>query len=115
MLLEALRSYVATRHLNWEEYLPYIEFAYNPSQNASTGLPTFSFVFGVRRCDLLWDLLFTGGDAVSDDDEDRADTISSTLDLKDARDALRSAQDKFRERHAAACKPHNLCGLTGSH
>jgi hypothetical protein len=27
-------------------------------------------------------------------------------DLREARDALRSAQQEFRERHAAACKPH---------
>ena len=133
-LLEALRSYVDARHSNWEEYLPYIEFAYNSSPNASTGFSPFRLSLGQEARTPL-DTLFTGGGELSDDDdddeEDQANNISAAqsvskrtkkgygndlakamanqilLDLKEARDALRSAQNEFRQRHADACKPHN--------
>jgi len=77
-LLEALRSYVDARHSNWEEYLPYIEFAYNSSPNASTGFSPFRLSLGQEARSPL-DSLFTGGGELSDDDdEEQANTVSST-------------------------------------
>jgi transposase InsO family protein len=36
-LVQALRSYVSSRHDDWDNHLPLIEFAYNNTVNASTG------------------------------------------------------------------------------
>ena len=121
-LLESLRHYVDARHGNWEEQLPYIEFAYNSTPNAVTGLSPYRLTLGQEARSPL-DALFTGGGEDSDDDEnhsteeksklrygnDVARTMSRQIlcDLKEARDAMRSAQQEFRERHARACKPHN--------
>ena len=129
-LLEALRSYVNARHSNWDEYLPHIEFAYNSAPNASTGFSPYKLSLGQEARSPL-DTLFTGGGESDDDDDDSSATSSAPqsgsrriktshgnamakamanqilCDLREARDALRSAQQEFRERHAAACKPHN--------
>ena len=130
-LLEALRSYVNARHSDWDEYLPHIEFAYNSSPNASTGFSPYKLTLGQEARSPL-DTLFTGGGESDDEDDDDAATSGTSsaqsgskrakkgygnamakamanqilCDLREARDALRSAQQEFRERHAAACKPH---------
>jgi hypothetical protein len=131
-LLEALRSYVNARHDNWEEQLQYIEFAFNASPNAATGFSPYRMSLGQEVRTPL-DALFTGGGESDDDEDDQSDDGSPSsaqqgkptpkrfkhgndmaqamatqilMDLKEARDALRGAQQRFRERHAQACKPH---------
>jgi RNase H-like domain found in reverse transcriptase/Integrase zinc binding domain/Reverse transcriptase (RNA-dependent DNA polymerase)/Chromo (CHRromatin Organisation MOdifier) domain len=45
-LKEALRSYVNTRHTNWDEHLVHLEFAYNNAIHKSTGYSPFYLNYG---------------------------------------------------------------------
>lgn len=45
-LVEALRSFVNTKHDDWDKHLPAIEFAYNNSVNPSTGHTPFYLNYG---------------------------------------------------------------------
>lgn len=43
---EILRCYVSPHHDDWDEYLPTLEFAYNDSLHASTGVTPFYALYG---------------------------------------------------------------------
>jgi hypothetical protein len=43
---EILRCYVSPHHDDWDEHLPTLEFAYNDSQQASTGVTPFYALYG---------------------------------------------------------------------
>ena len=58
-LLESLRHLVNVRQDNWEEQLPYIEFAYNASPNAATGMSPFKLTLGQDPRSPI-DALFSG-------------------------------------------------------
>lgn len=45
-LEENLRAFVNTKHNDWDEHLPIMEFAYNNSVNASTGFTPFYLNYG---------------------------------------------------------------------
>ena len=46
-----LRSFADSSHENWPELLPVFEFAYNNSQNPSTGFAPYEILYG--RCPRL--------------------------------------------------------------
>lgn len=43
---DMLRSHVASKQSNWEERLPFVEFAYNNSKHSSIGMAPFRVMFG---------------------------------------------------------------------
>ena len=113
-LIEALRAYVNARHDNWSSHLLYFEFTYNNSVNPATGFSPFILQFAQTPrgpIDLINGAI--DDDAAdfdaSDPKVDAATSLSLTIlnNVTEARDHLHEAARKFRERHAALCKPHH--------
>ncbi|MCO5590680.1 hypothetical protein L7F22_044654 [Adiantum nelumboides] len=48
ILEDMLRSYVSKKQLNWEDYLPILEFAYNSSKHLPTGFTPFMLMYGFQ-------------------------------------------------------------------
>jgi hypothetical protein len=46
ILEDMLRMYVMDQQKCWEEFLPFIEFAYNNSYHSSIKIPHFEFLYG---------------------------------------------------------------------
>ena len=124
-LLEALRHYISAHHDNWEELLPYVEFAYNSQPNAATGFSPFRLTLGQDPRSPVAALLEGEVDSLMQDADAAAakstssdshfrygNALASAMgtrilsELIEARDAMHAANRAFRERHANACKPH---------
>ena len=108
-LIEALRSYVTTRHNDWDEHLVHLEFAYNSSVNPATGLTPFDSMYA-QQPRAPWDLLRDqGGDVMAQDfDSDVARSLGMNVlaNLRKARDAMHAAAQDLRERNARLSNPH---------
>ena len=58
MLEEMLHTYVMDKPTKWEDYLHFLEFAYNNGKQASLGMSPYEALYG-RRCrtPVTWDNL----------------------------------------------------------
>ena len=56
MLEDMLHMYVMEKPSKWEDYLHFVDFAYNNGQQASLGMSAYEALYG-RRCRTLvtWD------------------------------------------------------------
>ena len=107
-LIEALRCFVNARQDNWDQYLVHFEFAYNISVNPATGLSPFVLQFA-QDPRAPWDLVLAGGnDQVSRDGDEAGRNMAFEVaqNLRQARDALHLAAQKYRERNAPLLAPH---------
>ena len=121
-LIEGLRSFVSARQDDWEDYLIYLQFAYNNSVHAQTGFTPFQLTLGQHPRSPLDALISAsqGGADVFIDENDLVEPDGSTKSLAEAlssevisnllqaRDKLQEAAHAFRLRHANACKPHSF-------
>ena len=53
MLKDKLCVYVSKIQSNWEEYLPYLEFAYNNSKHCKIGFSPFMLMYGFQPRSLI--------------------------------------------------------------
>jgi hypothetical protein len=107
-LIEALRCFVNARQNNWDELLVHFEFAYNTSVNPATGFSPFILQFA-QEPRAPWDLVLAGGeDRPSRDGGEAGSNFAFDVmqNLRQARDALHLAAQKYRERNAPLLAPH---------
>ncbi|MCO5611578.1 hypothetical protein L7F22_065831 [Adiantum nelumboides] len=79
VLEDMLQAYVDKKQMNWKDYLPILEFAYNSAKNVSTKFSPFMLMYGFQpRSPIIVDLATEKLQHVKDFLQDHLDMLKLT-------------------------------------
>lgn len=103
---QMLRAYISPHHDDWDKHLAAVEFAYNNSEQASTGMTPFYLNYGRHPETPL--SIQSGIDVQTEDKSTDAFVQRLATDLQRAKDTLTTAQERQCEQANKKRKDHTF-------